>query len=136
MFTLSARVVCDERTVTADQNDLGGITVQTSRGPRVARTVREATRIARDDLGDFLRHVQRRDIPWGLTVSVAGVSAYYGDVRYLTGGGGGGRLPDSDLVVRIRKRWHDGQGPIAALDNAIEIIRGYVADRGRGVQAA
>ena len=65
------------------------------------------------------------------------MSAYYGDVRFLGGGGGGGggRLPDTELVVRIRARWHDGQGAIAALENPIQIIRAYL-ERGSGRRAA
>jgi hypothetical protein len=134
MFSLTARVCVDERTVSASVDDLGGITIQTSAGPRHARTINDAIRIARDDLGPFLARAQRRDVPWGLSVTVAGVSSYYGDVRFLGGGGGGG-LPSNELVVRIRKQWHDGQGPIAALDNALKIVRAYT-DRPTRRQAA
>ncbi|MCD6726127.1 MAG: hypothetical protein LT070_02695 [Solirubrobacteraceae bacterium] len=128
MFTLSAQVFGDQRTVSAEQDALG-ITVTTSRGPQHARNLNDALRLARDDLGDFLRRGERPGVPWGLCVSVAGVSAYYGDVRFCCSGGGGGGLPSSELVVRIRRRWHDTQGPSAALENALEIIRAYL---GRG----
>jgi hypothetical protein len=134
MFSLTARVCVDERTVSANADDLGGITVRTSSGLRHARTISQALHIARDDLGPFLARGQRRDVPWGLSVTVAGVSAYYGDVRFLGRGGGGG-LPSNQLVVRIRRQWHDGQGPIAALDNALKIVRAYT-DESRGRHAA
>lgn len=134
MFTLNAQVLGDQRTVSAEEDGLG-ITVTTSHGLRRARSVEDAIRIARDDFGEFLRHAQRPGVPWGLSVAVSGVSAYYGDVRFCRAGGGGAPLPDSDLVVRIRRRWHDGQGPHAALENAIEIIHAYVG-RGRSRQAA
>lgn len=130
MFTLDAQVLGDQRTVTAEEDGLG-ITVTTSQGLRRAGSVEEAIRIAREDLGEFLRSAQRPGVPWGLCVRVAGVSAYYGDVRFCRSGGGGSPLPQSDLVVRIRARWHDGQGPHAALENAIEIIRAYLGGRAR-----
>jgi hypothetical protein len=38
-------------------------------------------------------------------------------------------------VVRIPARWHDGHGPIAALENAVQIIRAYLG-RGSGRRAA
>lgn len=50
-------------------------------------------------------------------------------MRFCRGGAGGGELPSSELVVRIRRRWHDSQGPTAALENALDIIRAYL---GRG----
>jgi hypothetical protein len=129
MFTLSAQVFGDQRTVSAEQDALG-ITVTTSRGPQHARNLNDALRLAREDLGEFLRRGERSGVPWGLCVRVAGVSAFYGDVRFCrSGGGGGGGLPSSELVVRIRRRWHDNQGPTAALENALEIIRAYL---GRG----
>jgi hypothetical protein len=134
MFKFTARVCVDERTVSANADDFGGITIQTSSGPRHARTVNQAIRIVRDDLGPFLGRAQRREIPWGLSVTVAGVSAHYGDVRFLSGGGGGG-LPSNELIVRIRRQWHDGQGPIAALDNALKIVRAYT-EESRGRHAA
>lgn len=128
MFTLSAQVFGDQRTASAEQDALG-ITVTTSRGPQHARNLNDALRLARDDLGDFLRRGERSGVPWGLCVSVAGVSAYYGDVRFCRSGGGGSALPSSELVVRIRCRWHDTQGPTAALENALEIIRAYLGRR-------
>lgn len=131
MFTLDAQVLGDQRNIRAESDGLG-ITVHTSRGPVRARHVNDAIRIAHDDLGEFLRPAhQRSGVPWGLCVSVAGVSSYYGDVRFCRGGGGGGGLPQSELVVRIRARWHDGQGPLAALENALDIVRAYLGREGR-----
>jgi hypothetical protein len=128
MFTLSAQVFGDQRTVSAEQDALG-VTVTTAHGPQHARNLNDAIHLARDDLGEFLRRGVRSGVPWGLCVSVAGVSAYYGDVRFCRGAGGGGQLPSSELVVRIRRRWHNSQGPTAALENALDIIRAYL---GRG----
>jgi hypothetical protein len=129
MFTLSAQVLCDQRTVSAEQ-DVLGITVTTSRGLQHARILNEALRLARDDLGEFLQRGDRAGVPWGLCVSVAGISAYYSDVRFCrSAGSGGGGLPSTELVVRIRRRWHVNQGPTAALENALDIVRAYLGGR-------
>jgi hypothetical protein len=133
MFTLDAHVLGDQRTVSAEQDGLG-ITVTTSQGLHRARSMEHAIRIARDDMGDFLRPAQRPGVPWGLCVRVADVSAYYGEVRFCRAGGGA-PLPHNDLVSRIRRRWHERQGPHAALENAIEIIRSSVG-RSAGRRAA
>lgn len=37
--------------------------------------------------------------------------------------------------VRIRRRWHDTQGPTAALENALEIIPEYLGAAGRSVRS-
>jgi hypothetical protein len=60
-------------------------------------------------------------------------------VRFCrSAGSGGGGLPSTELVVRIRPRWHDNQGPTAALENALDIVRAYLggrSERSRGVAA-
>jgi hypothetical protein len=35
----------------------------------------------------------------------------------------------TELVLRIRRHWHDNKGPTAALENALDIIGAYL---GRG----
>jgi hypothetical protein len=75
------------------------------------------------------RRSRRSGYRWGVCVSVAGVSAFYPDVRFCRSGGGGNGPPSSELVARIRRRWHDTQGPTAALENALNVIRVYL---GRG----
>jgi hypothetical protein len=64
MLTLSAQVLGDQRTVSAEQDALG-ITVTTSRGLPHARNLNDALRLARDDLGEFLRRGERAGVPWG-----------------------------------------------------------------------
>jgi hypothetical protein len=125
MFTLRAQVFGNPHTVSVDDDGLG-VTITTPTGTRRVRNVESAVRTARQDLTEFLMPAQRHDAPWGLCVSVAGVSAYYGDVRFCGGGGRGNPLPQNELVVRIRRRWHDNQGPLAALENALEIVQAYV----------
>jgi hypothetical protein len=96
MFTMSAQVLGDQRTVSAEQDALG-ITVTASRGLQHARNLNDALRLARDDLGEFLRRGERAGVPWGLCVNVAGISAYYGDVRFCrSANSGGAGLPSTE----------------------------------------
>lgn len=59
LFSLSAQVLGRERTTRAERDGFGTITVNTNRGPVQARSVNEAIRIARDDIGTFLRPAER-----------------------------------------------------------------------------
>ena len=124
MFSLDAQVCGATRSTRAEQDGSGGITVYTSAGPRRARNVNDAIRLARNDIGEFLLPAQRGGRPWGLRVQVGGVAAVYGDWPLLAGPSGG--RPDNSLVTRIRSRWHDS-GPLSALENAVEIIRAYLS---------
>jgi hypothetical protein len=65
-----------------------------------------------------------------LLVSELVANGVLGDVRFCHSAGSGGRgLPSTELVVRIRRRWHDDQGPTAALENALDIVRAYLDGR-------
>lgn len=127
LFLLRAQVLGTERTVSAEADGFG-ITVHTSRGSVRARSVNDAIRIARDDMGDFLKTTKHAEGAWGLHVAVADVQAVYGNWPLLPGPPSG--APSDSLVTRIRSRWHDS-GPISALENAIEVIRGYLTERTR-----
>jgi hypothetical protein len=85
--------------------------------------------IARQDMGEFLLPAERRGRPWGLRVEVGGVQAVYGEWPLLPGRADGRR--DNSPVTRIRSRWHDGSGPLSALENACEIIKSYLGSSGR-----
>lgn len=124
MFTLDAQVCGTERTTRAEADGFG-ITVDTSAGPMRARSVNDAIRIARDDIGEFLQAAQRRGVPWGLRVTVSGGTAVYGEWPLLGGGGGRGGGFENSPLVRIRRRWHHGSDALSALANAVEIIRAY-----------
>jgi hypothetical protein len=128
MFRLQAQVLGAERSASADADGYGGITVHFSGGVRHVGTANEAIRIARDDIGEFLRRAQRPGVPWGLLVVVSDGQAVYGEWP-LTGGGGGSPSFQRTPLVRIRNRWHDS-GALSALENAIRIIREY-APKGR-----
>ena len=125
MFSLDAQVLGTERSVRAESDGLG-ITVYTSGGPRRARTWNEAVRIARDDIGEFLRPAQRPGVPWGLRVTVSGGQAVYGEWPLLPGPseGGTGGFQQTPLS-RIRSRWHASSAH-SALENAVAIIREYL----------
>lgn len=131
LFTLIARIVADVRTVTVSSD---GTTyfVNSSAGTRTVRTLRQALRLARDELGHFLVNAERTKAPWGLYVSVANVCAFYGEAPPNVPRGGGAPLPPDELINRIRAEYKAG-GPIAALQNAIRIVEAYL---GRGARAA
>jgi hypothetical protein len=123
MFTLDAQVLGTERSVRAESDGLG-INVFTSSGPRRARSWNEAVRVARDDIGEFLRPAQRPGVPWGLRVTVSGGQAVYGEWPLLPGPSGGGGFHQTPLS-RIRSRWN-GSSAHSALENAVAIIREYL----------
>ena len=126
MFTLDAQVCGTPRTVSAE-SDGTGITVHTSGGPVRARSSQDAIRIAREDIGRFLQPAQRGGKPWGLRVVVRSVQAVYGEWPLLPSGGRGGGRADNSPVTRIRREYNESSGPLGALENAIRIIRAYVA---------
>jgi hypothetical protein len=91
----------------------------------------QALNVAREHLGRFLATAERqRDLGWRLTVTVAAGSATYGTLPAQFGFGGRPVAPDEQLV-RIRGRYHDGDGPIAALQNALQIARAYPPESAR-----
>lgn len=95
-----------------------------------------ALNAVRDYLGPFLAPAeQRRDLPWSLSVSVRAGTAFYGTRPPHFGGGGGGGVPvePSELLVKIRQRYEEGDGPIAALQNALQIGRAYAPEPERRV---
>lgn len=128
LFSLDAQKCGLERHVRAEREGLG-ITVYRDGEPVLAGSVNDAIHIARDYMGGFLQPAQRGGIPWGLRVTVSDGVAVYGDWP-LSGGGGGGSGFQNTPLVRIRNRWHDS-GPLSALENAIQIIRGYAGDTRR-----
>jgi hypothetical protein len=125
IFSLQVQVAGFNHHATA-HSDGTGITVDTDSGPRAARTTGEAMREAREHLGPFLHDAERRNLPWGLLVSVSGVSAVYGTWPLLPGGGRGSVT--EELVTQIRRQYKDGSA-LAALENALRIIRAYTSDR-------
>lgn len=129
LFNITAQVAGFEHQVTAE-HDGSGIVLRTPTGTRTARTISDACRIAGQDLSLYLKSAKRPGVPWGLHVSVGGVAAVYGEWPLL-------QVPADDTrrrrepspVTRIRSRWHDGDGPMAALDNALRIIEAYTGRR-------
>jgi hypothetical protein len=124
LFSLQLQVAGFNHHATAI-SDGTGITVQTDSGPRAARTMGEAMREAREYVGPFLHDAERRKLPWGLLVSVSGVSAVYGAWPLLPGRSGS---VSEELVAKIRRQYKDGSA-LAALENALRIIRAYTSDR-------
>ncbi len=127
MFSLDAQVCGTERSVRAEADGFG-ITIYTAGGLVRARSWNDAVRLAREEIGEFLRRAQKPGVPWGLRVTVPDGSAAYGEWP-LTGGGGGNPSFQNTPLVRIRNRWDDSS-PSSALENAVAIIREYIP-RGR-----
>src|SRR5438094_151078 len=123
MFTLDAQVLGSPHTTSAQRDEIGAISVRTAGGPRLARSVNDAVRIAHADMGEFLLPAQPPGRPWGLRVQVGEVAAVYGEWPGFPAPPDG--RPDNSLVTRIRHRWHDS-GPLSALENALEIVRASV----------
>jgi hypothetical protein len=125
IFSLAADVCGTEQQVSADHTR-AGIVVFLPAGQVRARTISEAVRIAARQTDLFLQSAERPGVPWGLQVSVAGISAVYGMWPPLMG-------PPIDAnsrvseAARIHKLWRDGDGPMAALENACKIIEVYAA---------
>lgn len=127
-FRLNAHVCGQPRSATATFDGLS-YTISLASGDVHARSLEQAIRVARDDIGRFLVTANRGDRPWGLTVSVGSVSASYGAphpgaVPQLSGPPADPNSP----VARIRSRWRDGDSARSALENAIEMIRAYLRD--------
>jgi len=85
-----------------------------------------ALRLAHNEIGHYLRRA-RHDQPWGLVVQAGRSSAIDGTPNPAAGVVLRGR-PDNpnSLVARIRRRWREGDSPLSALENAIDIIRTLV----------
>jgi hypothetical protein len=90
-----------------------------------------ALNAVRDYLGPFLGTAERnRELAWSLTVTVSAGSAFYG-TRPPQLGGGGPAVAPAEQLAKIRARYHEGDGPIAALNNALQIARAYPPEPAR-----
>lgn len=122
-FQLQAHFLSSRRSVVAISDGYGW-DVTTEAGSIAVRSLEQAIRVAQQHMGEFLRRIDRKP-GWGLRVEVAGVAASYGDPDpQATFVPGPPAAPD-ELVARIRDRWQPGDSPIAALENAVEIVKGY-----------
>lgn len=133
-FELKAHFLGTRRSVSAD-NDGTGWQVQTDSGLVAARSLEQAIRIAEQQIGELLRKAGGRP-GWGLHVVAGPASASYGAPDPLEATFPGGGAADSNsLVARIYSRWKPGDSPVAALENALAIVRAYL-DRGGRRRAA
>jgi hypothetical protein len=133
-FELRAHFLQTRRSVRARPTGLGW-QVETDADRVEVRTLEQAVRIAEQHIGELLRRVGRRP-GWGLSVIAGSASAFYGepDPMQVAVPGGRGASPDS-LVARIRSRWKQGDSPVSALQNALQIVRGYLGRSGRRAAA-
>jgi hypothetical protein len=125
IFSLAADVCGTKQQVSADHTRAGIVVFLPADQVR-ARTISEAVRIAARQAGSFLQKAARPGVPWGLRVSVGGITAVYGMWPPLMGPPIDGRSRPSE-AARIHKLWRDTDGPLAALENACKIIDVYAA---------
>jgi hypothetical protein len=126
-FELSACFIGGHQRVVAATSDGVGWQVETTARIVPVRSVDQAVRIARRQMEPLLRRVSLRP-GWNLRVSVASVAAFYGAPGLDLALQVDGREDTESLAARIRADWHDGDGALPALDNALKIVDAY-ADR-------
>lgn len=131
LFTLIARTVIEARTLTVSSDGMNFF-VKTGSGTRPVRTLQQALHAARDQLGPFFVPIDHAKTSWGLYVSVAGVAAFYGELQPNVTRSSA-PLPPGELITHIRDDYEPGDGPLAALRNAIKIVEAYLR---RGHRAA
>jgi hypothetical protein len=123
-FELKAHFLGTRRSVSAGPDGYGWEVV-TDQGRVEVRSLEQAIRIAEQHIGELLRRVGRKP-GWGLRVIAGPAAASYGDPDpQETSLPGQPTKPDA-LVARIRSRWQSGDSPVAALENALQIVRAYV----------
>lgn len=122
-FELQAHFLGARRSVSATADGYGW-QVTTGAGTMAVGSIEQAIKVARQHIGEFLRKIDRKP-GWGLRVQVGSVAASYGDPDPEEVVFPGGPADPNSLVSRIRNRWQPGDSPLAALENAIEIIKAY-----------
>jgi hypothetical protein len=122
-FELTAHFLGNRRSVAATPDGYGW-QVTTDAGVVEVRSLEQAIRVARQHIGELLRKIDRKP-GWGLRVQVGPVAASYGDPDPQEAVFPGGRVDPNELVARIRDRWDPGGSPVAALENALEIVKAY-----------
>ena len=122
--SFDATVLTERRTVTISAVP-DGYRVQMDADVQLFRRFNQALNVARDYLGRLLVTAERRSLPWGLGVCVSAGCAFYGPNPPRAFGGGGAPVPPDQLLAKIRADYRDGDGPIAALQNAVRIARAY-----------
>jgi hypothetical protein len=74
IFSLDAQVLGVEHHVTVDPGRTGFV-VSSSASHFQVRSLSDTLRTATKEIGTFLQRAQRREVPWGLHVSVGQVAA-------------------------------------------------------------
>jgi hypothetical protein len=127
VFMLKIQVGGDEHEVAAERHGRA-IAVVTDHGTHAARNLHAATKIAVGEMGPYLDRADRNDLPWGIHVEAAGKQAVYGEWPLLPGPPAG-RPRKPTRLSRIRALWQEGDGGVAALNNAIKVIEEFAETR-------
>lgn len=127
MISFNASVMSESRSASVALT-LDGFRVGTDGNGHLYARFTHALNGVRDYLGPFLGTPERNhDLAWCLSVSVSAGTAFYG-TRPPQVGGGGVAVAPAEQLVKIRERYSEGDGPIAALQNALQIARAYPPD--------
>lgn len=102
----------------------GGYLLRTDAGTQQFRSLNRALTEARQYLGPFLAKAERRPVPWHFRVCVSAGCAFYGP-NPPRSFGSSVPVPPAELLAKIRSEYKDGDGPLAALVNAVKIARAY-----------
>jgi hypothetical protein len=131
VVSFNAVVHTESRTATISAVSPGFL-LQTDGNGVHFRKFNQALHQAREYLGPFLASAERRPPPtWGLRVCVSAGCAYYGPNPPRLFGGGGSPVPPAELLAKIRAEYREGDGPLAALNNAVKIARAYPPEEAR-----
>lgn len=134
-FELKAHFLGVRRSVSAEATGLGW-QIETDSSRFEVRSFERAVQAAEQHIGELLRRVGRKP-GWGLRVVAGPASALYGDPDPLAPAmPGGPPAPPDSLVARIHPRWTPGDSPVAALQNALQIVRAYLGSSGQHSRAA
>src|SRR3954447_3502757 len=123
-ISFEADVLVESRSATIDALS-SGYRVQIEDSARVYPRFERALGEVRDYLGRFLVRAERqRAVSWGLCVCVSSGCAFYG-TRTPRSVADGIPIPPAELLARIRAEYREGDGPLAALQNALKIARAH-----------
>jgi hypothetical protein len=131
VFELNAQFIHEDASASAER--MGSMfVVNTPAGPRRAKDLSRAIRIACEEIGPLMERGDKAGEGWGLLVSAGPACVAYGN--WPTGPP---REPGPELegLHRILAEYRPGDGARAALVNAIKIIEAF-AERRRLRQAA
>jgi len=126
LVTFRGRVAGNEQEAEVDQSN-GTYVVRWAGSSESARSLTRALEIAAHHMGGYLRQAWgRQKLPWGLMVAIRDCGqVVYGDYPGFPGPGAGA----GGVIARIRREFQEGDPPMAALRNAMRIVKACLGTR-------